>query len=113
MPCRTGWYLAPDLVGMGQSGASPDGADRFFDHAHYLDAWFEALDLRRNVTLMLHDWGSALGFHCLDPQRTPCAAADLKHHSTLMVRRLSTNRVHIVSKNSPMLATSIVVRTLI
>ena len=36
-----------------------------------------------------------------------------KHHSTLMVRRLSTNRVHIVSKNSPMLATSIVVRTLI
>jgi haloalkane dehalogenase len=48
---------------MGQSAASPGGAYRFLDHARYLDAWFEALDLRRNVTLVLHDWGSALGFH--------------------------------------------------
>jgi haloalkane dehalogenase len=48
---------------MGQSGSSPGGAYRFFDHARYLDAWFEALDLRQNVTLVLHDWGSALGFH--------------------------------------------------
>ena len=58
-----GRCLAPDLVGMGQSTASPKGAYRFLDHARYLDAWFEALDLRRNVTLVLHDWGSALGFH--------------------------------------------------
>jgi haloalkane dehalogenase len=48
---------------MGQSAVSPSGAYRFLDHARYLDAWFEALDLRRNVTLVLHDWGSALGFH--------------------------------------------------
>ena len=41
----------------------PGGTYRFLDHARYLDAWFEALDLRRNVTLVLHDWGSALGFH--------------------------------------------------
>jgi haloalkane dehalogenase len=58
-----GWCLAPDLIGMGQSAASPGGAYRFLDHARYLDEWFEALDLRRNVTLVLHDWGSALGFH--------------------------------------------------
>jgi haloalkane dehalogenase len=58
-----GRCLAPDLVGMGQSGASPAGAYRFVDHAHYLDAWFEALGLDRDVTLVLHDWGSALGFH--------------------------------------------------
>lgn len=58
-----GWCLAPDLVGMGQSAASPRGAYRFLDHARYLDAWFEALDLRRDVTLVLHDWGSALGFY--------------------------------------------------
>jgi haloalkane dehalogenase len=58
-----GWCLAPDLIGMGQSAASPSGAYRFLDHARYLDAWFEALDLRRNVTLVLHDWGSALGFY--------------------------------------------------
>ena len=58
-----GWCLAPDLIGMGRSAASPGGAYRFLDHADYLDAWFETLDLRRNVTLVLHDWGSALGFH--------------------------------------------------
>jgi len=34
---------------------------RFADHARYLDAWFEALALR-DVTLVVHDWGSALGF---------------------------------------------------
>ncbi len=58
-----GWCLAPDLVGMGQSAASPSGNYRFLDHANYLDAWFEALDLRQNITLVLHDWGSALGFY--------------------------------------------------
>jgi haloalkane dehalogenase len=58
-----GRCLAPDLVGMGQSGRSPAGAYRFVDHARYLDAWFEALGLTRNVTLVVHDWGSALGFH--------------------------------------------------
>ena len=59
---RDGRCLAPDLVGMGESGASPGGAYRFRDHARYLDAWFEALDLT-GVTLVMHDWGSALGFH--------------------------------------------------
>ena len=54
--------LAPDLVGMGDSGPSPSGAYRFVDHARYLDAWFDALGLR-DVTLVMHDWGSALGFY--------------------------------------------------
>ena len=58
-----GRCLAPDLVGMGQSGKSPAQAYRFVDHARYLDAWFEALNLTSNVTLVVHDWGSALGFH--------------------------------------------------
>ena len=58
-----GRCLAPDLVGMGRSGPSPAGAYRFADHARYLDAWFEALGLARNIVLVLHDWGSALGFH--------------------------------------------------
>ena len=56
-----GRCLAPDLIGMGQSG-KPDIAYRFVDHACYLDAWFDALRLSR-VTLVIHDWGSALGFH--------------------------------------------------
>jgi haloalkane dehalogenase len=58
-----GRCLAPDLVGMGQSGKSPAQAYRFVDHARYLDAWFEALKLTSNITLVIHDWGSALGFH--------------------------------------------------
>jgi pimeloyl-ACP methyl ester carboxylesterase len=45
-----GRCLAPDLVGMGQSGKSPTNAYRFVDHARYLDAWFEALNLTSNVT---------------------------------------------------------------
>ena len=55
--------LAPDLIGMGDSGAAPSGSYRFADHARYLDAWFQALGLTRNVTLVGHDWGSALAFH--------------------------------------------------
>jgi haloalkane dehalogenase len=60
---RSGRCLAPDLIGMGQSGKSPSGAYRFVDHARYLDGWFEVLGLTRNVLLVLHDWGSALGFY--------------------------------------------------
>lgn len=55
--------LAPDLVGMGDSGETPGGSYRFVDHARYLDAWFDALGLTENVTLVGHDWGAALGFH--------------------------------------------------
>jgi haloalkane dehalogenase len=56
-----GRCLAPDLIGMGRSGKASSGRYRLADHARYLDAWFEALDLRR-ATLVVHDWGSALGF---------------------------------------------------
>src|SRR5271163_4912098 len=43
-----GRCLAPDLVGLGASGKAPDGSYRFVDHARYLDAWFEALGLKRD-----------------------------------------------------------------
>jgi haloalkane dehalogenase len=56
-----GRCLAPDLIGMGDSGPASAGSYRFVDHARYLDAWFDALGLR-DVTLVVHDWGSALGF---------------------------------------------------
>jgi len=65
IPHVAGQYrcLAPDLIGMGDSGKSTTGTYRFVDHARYLDAWFEALALSPNVVLVVHDWGSALGFH--------------------------------------------------
>lgn len=57
-----GRCLAPDYVGMGNSGSAPNGSYRFVDHQRYLDAWFEAMGLEKNVILVVHDWGSALGF---------------------------------------------------
>ena len=53
--------IAPDMVGMGQSD-KPDLEYRLVDHARYVDGFIEALGLER-VTLVIHDWGSALGFH--------------------------------------------------
>ncbi|TXK39707.1 haloalkane dehalogenase [Nonomuraea sp. C10] len=55
-----GRCLAPDLIGMGESG-KPDIAYTFHDHARYLDAWFDALGLDQ-VVLVGHDWGGALAF---------------------------------------------------
>jgi haloalkane dehalogenase len=60
-----GRCLAPDLIGMGDSDKLPDsGPDRytFVEHRRYLDAWFDRLGLTAGVTLVVHDWGSALGF---------------------------------------------------
>jgi haloalkane dehalogenase len=57
--------IAPDLLGMGDSDKLPEGgpgAYRFVEHRHYLDALLEALGVRERVTLVIHDWGSALGF---------------------------------------------------
>ncbi|MES4901857.1 MULTISPECIES: haloalkane dehalogenase [unclassified Streptomyces] len=55
-----GRLLAPDLIGMGESG-KPGIDYTFADHARYLDAWFDALDLQ-DVVLVGHDWGGALAF---------------------------------------------------
>lgn len=56
-----GRCIAPDLIGMGRSD-NPDIGYSFFDQARYLDGLLEQLSLDR-VVLVLHDWGSALGFH--------------------------------------------------
>lgn len=60
-----GRCIAPDLIGMGDSDkldASGEGSYRFFEHRKYLDALLEELGVDKNVTLVIHDWGSALGF---------------------------------------------------
>ena len=59
----TGRCLAPDLMGMGESAGSPAGSYRFADHSAVLDQWFDDMGLTSDVTLVVHDWGSALGFH--------------------------------------------------
>ncbi len=60
-----GRCIAPDLIGMGDS-EKLDGSDessyQFTEHREYLDALLEHLGVTENVTLVIHDWGSALGF---------------------------------------------------
>jgi haloalkane dehalogenase len=62
-----GRVIAPDLIGHGDSDKLPvsDGDDRysFTTSYRYLDGLFQALDITEKVTLVIHDWGSALGFH--------------------------------------------------
>jgi haloalkane dehalogenase len=56
-----GRCIAPDLIGMGKSD-KPNLAYRFVDHAKYVEGFIKKLNLS-NITLVIHDWGSGLGFH--------------------------------------------------
>jgi len=58
--------IAPDLIGMGDSDKLPNsgpGRYTFVEHRDYLDGFFATMGLTDKVTLVVHDWGSALGFH--------------------------------------------------
>jgi haloalkane dehalogenase len=61
-----GRLIAPDLIGMGDSAKLPNpGADtyRFATHRNYLAAFIDAVvGTSESMVLVLHDWGSALGF---------------------------------------------------
>src|SRR5205823_4990483 len=60
-----GRCVAPDLIGMGDSDKLPDSGPQsytFVEHRRYLDALLDQLGVRERVTLVVHDWGSALGF---------------------------------------------------
>lgn len=60
-----GRCIAPDLIGMGNSDRLPDSGPetyRFVEHRRFLDAFLEAVDATDRVTLVVHDWGSVLGF---------------------------------------------------
>lgn len=60
-----GRCIALDLIGMGDSDKlleSGPEAYRFVEHRRYFDAALDALGVNENVTFVIHDWGSALGF---------------------------------------------------
>lgn len=68
-----GWCVALDLIGMGDSEKldAPDaGQYTFVEHRRYLNAALEALNITKDVTLVIHDWGSALGFDWANRNRT-------------------------------------------
>ncbi|MEM8767999.1 MAG: haloalkane dehalogenase [Pseudomonadota bacterium] len=71
-----GRCIALDLIGMGDSQKLDDsGPDRytFKEHREYFDAALEALGVTENVTLVIHDWGSALGFDWANRHRDKVA----------------------------------------
>lgn len=60
-----GRCVAPDLIGMGDSDklkSSGPGSYTFRQHREYLDALLDRLEIDKNAILVVHDWGSGLGF---------------------------------------------------
>jgi len=80
-----GRCIAPDLIGHGDSARLPDpGPARytFVEHARYLDGLLDQLGVTDRVTLVVHDWGSALGFHWA--ARHPGAVAGICHMEAIV-----------------------------
>ena len=77
--------IAPDLIGMGDSDKLPNsgpGRYTFVEHRDYLDGFFAAMGLTDKVTLVVHDWGSALGFHWA--RRHPKSARGIAYMEALV-----------------------------
>jgi haloalkane dehalogenase len=62
----SGRVIAPDLIGQGDSEKLPasEGPDRYsLEVAYsYVDGLLETIGANQNVTLVIHDWGSGIGF---------------------------------------------------
>ncbi len=61
-----GRLIAPDLIGMGDSEKLDNSGPQsytYVEHRKYLFSLLETLGVNSNVTLVIHDWGSGLGFH--------------------------------------------------
>ena len=71
-----GRCIAPDLVGMGDSGKLPEPGAlsyTFVEHRRYLDGLLDELGVDGGVTFVVHDWGSALGFDWANRHRDAVA----------------------------------------
>ncbi len=93
-----GRCIAPDLIGMGDSeklNNSVSNSYRFIEHRKYLDGFIDKLELRSNLTLVLHDWGSALGFDWA--RRHPDAIKGIAYMEAI-VRPLSWNEWNTESR---------------
>jgi haloalkane dehalogenase len=110
--------IAPDLIGMGDSDKMPAGVEpdryRFAGHARYLDAFMDQVVGTEPVTLVLHDWGGALGFDWayrhqnrvlaiayMETFVAPLTLDDLpkSFHSTLKAVRSPEGEVLVLEKN--------------
>jgi haloalkane dehalogenase len=82
---KFGRCIAPDLIGMGDSEKLPNSnanSYTFAENRHYLDGFFDALGLKERVTLVVHDWGSALGFDWA--RRNPDSVKGIVHMEALV-----------------------------
>lgn len=73
---QLGRCVIPDLVGMGDSAPLPSsgpGSYTFVEHRRYLDGLLAELGVERDVTFVVHDWGSALGFDWANRHRDAVA----------------------------------------
>ena len=80
-----GRCIAPDLIGMGDSDKldhSGPGSYTFIEHRLHLDALFDVLGIDDRVTLVVHDWGSALGFDWA--HRHPGAVAGIAYMEAIV-----------------------------
>lgn len=72
--CRgLGRLIACDLIGMGDSEKLPHsgpGSYSYLEQRSFLFALWEELKLKQNVVLVLHDWGSVLGFDWANQHRS-------------------------------------------
>jgi len=82
-----GRVIAPDLIGHGDSDKLPasDGDDRysFATSYRYIDGLLQALGITEKVTLVIHDWGSALGFHWA--QKHPDAVRGIAYMEAVVI----------------------------
>ncbi|MEX2479542.1 MAG: haloalkane dehalogenase [Gammaproteobacteria bacterium] len=80
-----GRCIAIDLIGMGDSDKLPDSGPQrytFAEHRHYWSGALAALGVERDVVLVVHDWGSALGFDWL--RSHPEAVAGVSYMEALV-----------------------------
>ncbi len=77
-----GRCIAPDLIGMGDSGRLTGDEYRYETHRQYVDAFCDALGLHERVVIVGHDWGGALGFDWA--QRHPDAVRGIAYGETLV-----------------------------
>jgi haloalkane dehalogenase len=71
-----GRCIAPDLIGMGDSDKLPDpGPDTYIfeTHRRFLEGFLAAVGVERDAVLVIHDWGSALGFDWANRHREKVA----------------------------------------
>lgn len=80
-----GRCIAPDLIGMGDSEKLPDAGPGTYDyltHREYMFELLRVLGVEREITLVVHDWGSGLGFEFA--RRNPAAISAIAYMEAIL-----------------------------